>query len=284
MLVSHFQTDPRPDLQVGHGCAATKFKSGPRRTLPNVFRYFSLKRAARLLRSSLPRRDDWRYDLLESNRAHDLVKAHSSKTVLDALENELFSAVDRKDVRFGYEDAKSGAPDARLIVQFPVSARSFDWFFNARTGYRAHFRGGYALGLKFNDDVISRLRAILRSRVSWPAHGRRVDIWYHDLGSVPIQKAFFEASLISFYSKIWLCGIRLEGNGKHTKMPIGAGDFHLLVDGEKWMAMAPGATWLEVKGAFTETEGNGQPHRRGEPYQSKDPVHRARTLQFTGEA
>jgi hypothetical protein len=48
-----------------------------------------------------------------------------------------------RNVRLGREHLDRDWNHVSAVVQFPVGTKLFDWFFNARTGYRAHFRVHY---------------------------------------------------------------------------------------------------------------------------------------------
>src|ERR1700716_1759167 len=95
----------------------------------------------------------WRLDEIaesDSNRANELEGAGPSDALVESLKNAFDDALDRKDgARFGREHLDEKWEHVRAVVQFPVGAKLFDWFFNARTGYRAHFRAHYKLGLRF---------------------------------------------------------------------------------------------------------------------------------------
>lgn len=84
-------------------------------------------------------------------------------------------------------------------------------------------------------------------------------------------------SLDPALSKIWACGLALDGNGSVRHVPLGVTTGRLVLqDGTTWNAISqedPDAL-LEVKGAFLTESG---------PHQPKSPAKRARALEQTGE-
>ncbi len=100
--------------------------------------------------SRLPDKSSWRFDEIacsEPDRVPSLNGAEPPMALLKALKDALDQSLNHSDVRMGREHAKEQSDDCRAVVQFGVGVQLFDWFFNARTGYRAHFRGHYACGL-----------------------------------------------------------------------------------------------------------------------------------------
>lgn len=84
--------------------------------------------------------------------------------------------------RLGREHSRSQWDDCRAAFQFRVGAQIFDWFFNARTGYRAHFRVRY----EFGETLRPRLDASLPLCVP----GRE----FENCGKAQIPKSFVIAS------------------------------------------------------------------------------------------
>jgi hypothetical protein len=177
----------------------------------------------------------------------------------------------------GREHADGRWDDCRVVVQFGVGAEVFDWFFNARTGYRAHFRANYMLGLKFNSEVIDALRGGL-ARLPDATPGRDLSGKFEDCGEVLIRRGFVLTSLVSDLSKVWFCAKRIQSGGGIELLPTGVVGPGLLLNGDvRWAApyREQDSAWLDVKGAFIGESGL---------YQPKDPIGRAKGLQATGEA
>ena len=197
--------------------------------------------------------------------------------LLNALEQALDHGLNTSDVRMGLEHAIEQWDDRRAVVQFGVGSDIFDWFFNARTGYRAHFRVHYMHGLEFNSLIIDTVRDRL-ARLPYFVHGRELDSEFKDYGAASIPRSFLLTSFVPDLSKIWYCSERIRRYGGIKCLPIGVGGPRLLLEGDVcWAALyrADDSAWLEVKGAFLGKAG---------PYQPKDPVDRAKQLQATGEA
>jgi len=232
-------------------------------------------------RSRFPHELTWRLDEISSsdpNRASALEKAGSAKALVHAIKNVLDRALVCHDVRWGREQAASRPDDCRAVVQFHVGTWLFDWFFNAKTGYRAHFRVQCESGLRFNNQIIRALRRLLDARLPEIVLGWHLNDRFEDCGQVQIPKTFLMNSLTPDLSKVWFC-TKLIGRDCGIKdLPLGVvGPRILLNYNESWAAPSreDDKAWLEIKGAFLGEAG---------PYQPKDPRSRARTLRAKGEA
>ena len=228
----------------------------------------------------VPPESDWRWDeiaTVDALRAHRLERASSPAALLDALETQLGEAVNRGLIRFGRERWSKNSSDTRAVVQFWISRSLFDWFFNARTGYRAHFRTTEACGRAFNKQIISRLWAQLESTCQFPLSGREVDETFQDLGPAQIGKDFISNSLEPELAKIWFSTLLIEPGAKPRQLIMGLDGARVLIGNTRWAApdRDEDSTWLDIKGAFL---GQSKPH------QPKDPECRAMHLRATGEA
>ncbi|UPJ68109.1 hypothetical protein [Bradyrhizobium sp. 191] len=183
------------------------------------------------------------------------------------------------EVRFARERAEGQPNDYRAVIQFHVGAHLFDWFFNGRRGYRAHFWADYQCGLRFNDQLIDALRSILETRIQDAVVGRELDDRFEDIGAARIARSFLINSLVPYLSKVWLCTKRIRLNGGTEWLPTGVLGPRILLgsDGSSWAAphRDEDAAWLDIKGAFLGRAG---------VYQPKTPLERAKKLQATGEA
>src|SRR4051794_14324803 len=94
----------------------------------------------------------------EPHRGTVLEADLSPSFLLAGVCGALGKALEQKDVRFARERAEGQPNDYRAVVQFGLGAALYDWFFNGRMGYRAHFRAHYECGLKFNSQLIDALR------------------------------------------------------------------------------------------------------------------------------
>jgi hypothetical protein len=99
---------------------------------------------------ALPNRESWRFDeitAMDPARAATLEGAGSPGALIAAVCVALEDGLTGTNVRLGFERAEGRNHNCRAVVQFAVGEGLFDWLFNARTGYRAHFRVAPARGL-----------------------------------------------------------------------------------------------------------------------------------------
>jgi hypothetical protein len=178
--------------------------------------------------------------------------------------------------RFGVEQARDCQDDSRAVVQFQVEPKLFDWFFNARTGYRAHFWAGSETGFLFNAKVVATLRTVLAKVLPDRVPARRLNANFEDCGETWAARDSIATSLDDHLSKIWACTRLIGLNAPPTILPLGVTGPKLEVaPGGPWPAIYRDAseTWLDVKGAFVGSNGL---------YQPKDPILRARRLREHG--
>ena len=233
--------------------------------------------------SYLPDETSWRFDKIEEDcpdRAEALKAAGSPAALLEALEDALDKARKDSSLRIGREQKEDRPDDRRAVVQFHVGIDLFDCFFNARTGYRAHFRGHYKCGLRFESQIVEALRLRLDAKLPDIVCGRELSGKFEDCGRAQIPKSFLNASLARYryLSKVWFCTRRIRlGGGIEDLRPDVTGPKILLDEDDCWAAPYPedASAWLDVKGAFIGESGL---------YQPKDPIGRAKRLQATGEA
>lgn len=176
------------------------------------------------------------------------------------------------------QQSKSASGDLRVVLQFYVGETLSDFFFNARTGYRAQFRTDWRTGLGYNDSIIDGIRNEVVLLPSSELCARRLTPEFEDCGQLTVTWPHVLASLDRYLSKVWFCA-RLIGSGGHvTQLPSGVtGPCLRLDDQTTWRALsrADSDAWLDVKGAFVGPNGL---------YQPKDPIERAKRLHATGEA
>jgi hypothetical protein len=101
---------------------------------------------------------------------------------MEMIRSALRVSLMKGGVRFGFDESGRNAIDLRAVVQFPIGAELFDWFFNARTGYRAQFRYGWQKGLSENAHLVTMLRTeigfissktLLFERKAWKSEAQR---------------------------------------------------------------------------------------------------------------
>jgi hypothetical protein len=214
----------------------------------------------------------------DPSRASDLETAASPEALVKAVSAAFRESISSQQTRYGRELAAGSDADYRAVIQFPVDAPLFDWFFNARTGYRAHFRRDIEHGLQFNEEIIETVRQHLTTMLSAEVEGRELDDSFEDRGGIQIRRDFLLSSFTPRLHKIWFCTKLIGRHGGTRQLPACVLGPKLLVDGESWAAFYPAHdddAWLEIKGAFIGLNG---------PYQPKDPVVRAKSLQRRGDA
>ena len=138
--------------------------------------------------------DSWSFKDIESvdpGRAAALKAAGSPNQLIVALCAALEDGFDGKDARFGFERAEGRREDRRALVQFAVGERLFDWMFNARTGYRAHFRVDAETGLAFNDRVVEALAGVLANRLPDPVSCVDLSERFDDCGRINVARRNF---------------------------------------------------------------------------------------------
>src|SRR4051794_2284409 len=112
----------------------------------------------------LPGIADWSFDDVADQdpaRAEQLARAGQPAALIDAS-RAFVDGAETGAVLFGWEFAGKQPSHHRAVVQFRVDPALFDWFFNARTGYRAHYRAHPDQALAFNARLVYALRDQLR--------------------------------------------------------------------------------------------------------------------------
>ncbi len=159
-----------------------------------------------------PTVNDWNFAEIgkyDPQRAARLTAAGTSNDLLDTLETALRTAIKNDRLRFGV-DCNDGNP--RVIIQFPIARHIYDWFFNARTGYRGKFWAGANIGDEYNRAVVATLLKPLLETT--PDQGTARKIAVHicgasreevDEGPIPLRRETTIRSLDPRFAKIWIC-------------------------------------------------------------------------------
>jgi hypothetical protein len=158
---------------------------------------------------------DWSFDAIrleDPARADRLEHAGSPQLLLRALSQALEKAIERNTWRIAWNVREGAFVEVRAIVQFQVMPQTYDWFFNARTGYRSRFWIGPTLGCDFNRQVAESLRQVLLlDRLNQNLEARRIVVIYDrasrheiDLGSVSMCRDELVGSMDPEVSKIWI--------------------------------------------------------------------------------
>src|SRR5690348_11770053 len=107
--------------------------------------------------SCIPRKSEWRFDQIkasdESHRVLSLERVTSAAELQESIAEALGQALASQDARFGWEESGDPRGGFRSVIQFRAGAELFDAFFNARVGYRAHFRVSRDCGLRYNRGI-----------------------------------------------------------------------------------------------------------------------------------
>lgn len=205
-------------------------------------------------------------------RVEQLAGSRDPDSLTTALRNALASATVPASLSLGWEFRAADRAQHRAVVQFRIDPTLFDIFFNARSGYRAHFRAHPQLGHDLNASIIRVLRDVLATKL--PA---KIDLPEVDVGLTPhcnllVSRDEFLMTLDPALAKLWFSATPIGDAQERAiaasgpKIRVGAGEFASL-----YMEDA----WLDLKGAFLTETGL---------YQPKNPADRAEKLHQTGEA
>jgi hypothetical protein len=197
--------------------------------------------------------------------------------MVDAIAAALHRALVERTLRFGIDGLENDFQKPRAIVQFRTDTVLYDWFFNARTGYRAQFWIGTARGLAFNAALVEELSGCLMEKLPTTVPARRIVVEAtdeerieHDAGPTTVDREFLLTSLLPSESKVWMCERLIQVDGKDpeqigTVVLVGSRDANLHVPrwakardlksgvvGEGQRAPFPDSqyAWLDLKGGF----------------------------------
>ena len=226
---------------------------------------------------------DWCFEHI---RAVDEVRAARLEAAgpPDALAHELrcalCKAIERRDFRVAVDSKDNTFVEQRAIVQFRVAQEIYDWFFNARTGYRAQFWLGPCVGIAFNKMSVEWLSGVLQRRLPQTVRVGRINVVvanesrdesYDGVRVVP--REMIMGSLVSDESKIWIAERRYDESEivnigfavlstaerclRKLCVPRWTANPSECVTGEGLRAPYPedDQSWLDLKGGFVSTKG-----------------------------
>lgn len=157
----------------------------------------------------------WNFDEIrgiDPERAEKLENAGSPDDLIFHLEECLRKSVENCQLRLAVDSIGNEFTECRSIVQFRVSPELYDWFFNARTGYRAQFWINPDDGRAFNEQLTQALRDVLALQLtSTVVTARLIELVNkkprkeRDIGERRISVDRFIASLSQTDAKIWIC-------------------------------------------------------------------------------
>jgi hypothetical protein len=251
---------------------------------------------------AVPSPSEWSFQEILGDceeRAVHLERADSAALLVERLVDTAKEAIRTHKVRIGIDSKKNQWLANRATIQFHVSAKLFDWFFNARTGYRAQFWLGAEIGEEFNTLLVRKLRDVIIDQLPSRISARKILVFAtehsreeKDGGGCETDPNFIKESLHPRFSKIWLCErlIQLDGSDPRnlsvlisaTRMPkLRIARWQDAINpvtgecGEGLRAPLPeeSEAWLDLKGGFVEN---------GLISQVKTPERRARDLYDRG--
>ena len=254
---------------------------------------------------------DWSFEeirVCDPERATRLEAAGSSDALVAALAEALEKAVERGDVRYGLDSLDDQFVECRAIIQFKVDPDLYDWFFNARTGYRARYWISADAGAAFNTEITEALWGFLTRRLPQLLgvrliRAKRIKISAHedsredyDIGDKTVPRGSIVRSLDPSVSKVWIgerlmenkCGrlpdigfatLREAARGPKLRVPLWRDAVNPLTRGDPGEGLRapyplPEYAWLDLKGAFVGSDGSVK--------QLKDPKERAVGLNHCG--
>jgi hypothetical protein len=223
----------------------------------------------------------WSFDeiaAVEPARAARLESAPSSQQIAALTLQRFEAALAGGGLRIGWSESRDRPADCRLVMQFHVGETLYDWFFNARTGYRAQFRRGSGWGHVYYRDLTSAIRFVVAANMPPTITARHVVGDFEDVGTIAISSDHVLQSLDPDLSKFWCCGRLLLRDGLVREIiPSGSGPKLRCDESTRWTAIvtSDADAWLELNGAFLGPDG---------PYQFKPPALRGSMLQAKGEA
>ena len=152
---------------------------------------------------------------------------------------------------FHREPRGDDATDERAVFCGTVDAQLFDWFFNARTGYRGAFYEAQDIGIRANRNLIDHLAAFLVGWISETQPGVDCD-WIHSSLSKPSAKAWLAeypglcASCAGEWSSTYVSELQIANGRWETSSNVHA----------SWGRQAPRLSKVRILGGFIDGRGN----------------------------
>jgi hypothetical protein len=135
-------------------------------------------------RLPFPAADEWGFSTIaldDPERAARLAAAGSPDLLISEVCKALDLALAASEARVGFDWKGTVISTWRTTFQLRVDERLYDWFFNSRTGYRAHFWHSCEAGLAFNAQMVIRLRAVIERQLTGSdVRGHKVRVDPHD--------------------------------------------------------------------------------------------------------
>lgn len=229
----------------------------------------------------LPNPSQWSFAKIrdaDAVRAAHLEDASDFEQILSSIVRELAHSLALGKFFVGVDYFKDRG-NQRVTLQFNVTPKLYDVFFNARSGYRAHYWVSPEYGQEANAKVLQTLWMAMSASLPNQVEARvievkeefkRVDV---DRGSMTIAHSLMQASLTHVAGKVWVCERQMEGiEGPLKDIPVSDGLALSVVGWKKAHAPLPDSqsTFLDLKGGFVSGE------------QPKDPWVRAKDIYRNG--
>jgi hypothetical protein len=149
-------------------------------------------------------------------------------------------------------------------VQFQVHPELYDWFFNARTGYRAQFWISPEAGAAFNERLSRTLADTLSAKLPATLAVRRVHVdgrgtsrGERDEGAVQRTRDELLASLSPGQAKIWICERLCKSSGDPPGGVLPDIGFAALADAQRSAAKLVIPRWVQAANSNTGEQGEG---------------------------
>lgn len=153
----------------------------------------------------------------DRERADRLSTCGPPEALTRELQSALWKAMERHEFRIAIDSKDNAFIEQRAIVQFRVDRETYDWFFNAKTGYRAQFWLCPFIGIAFNKSVTEALSDALLQCLPQQVCARRikvvvdVDRTEADVGCCTVSRKMIRTSFATDESKIWIAERRYDG-------------------------------------------------------------------------
>ena len=229
---------------------------------------------------SIPTKSDWGFQAIcdiDSSRADRLENAGTPDQLVETLKEELQKSCQNCDFRVGIDSRGNQFEENRVIIQFKVKPKTYDWFFNARTGYRGQFWISPENGMVFNKKLVTNLRDTFLENLPSSSPARKIEFKEynglredHNAGETIVEYDWIRQSLEPQISKIWICERLIQQDRasivSRDLSPLIATPQAPKLEIPRWKfereegLLAPyldsDYSWLDIKGAFIRLKGD----------------------------
>jgi hypothetical protein len=170
-----------------------------------------------------PQLSDWGFEEIQTQnpaRASRLSRAGTPEELAAAIVGAFRDAIAKGEVRLGIDGLSNDFTKPRAIAQFHVGNELYDWYFNARSGYRGRHWMGTEIGQEYNVDLLDELRRQASAGLTQEVKAHRIVFEIvgasrveRDGGPMTVPRDLFIKSLLPSESKIWICERRIRVDG-----------------------------------------------------------------------